>query len=120
MNKAQRERLHLMGGRETTVTDFLGMSPAEERMMETRLALANLVRDSRKDRGWSQTDLADKMGTQQPNIARMEIMGAGFEIIFQALYVLGLTPEEVGKALAHVKKPSSAVAPADCENLQPA
>ena len=107
MKKTQRERLELMGGRATTVAEFLAMSPAEERLMETRLALSNLVRETRKARGWSQSELADKMSTHQPNIARLETVGASFETVFNALYILGLTPGEVGEALAHVKKPES-------------
>lgn len=40
-----------MGGRETTVAEFLGLTPADELIIEIRLALADALRRKRTAKG---------------------------------------------------------------------
>ena len=40
-------------------------------------AFGRSVRDTRRDRGWSQTDLAERAGTTRPTVARVEAGSEG-------------------------------------------
>lgn len=43
-----------------------------EKNFQLRLQIANAIIDSRIAKGWSQSDLAEKIGTKQANISRIE------------------------------------------------
>lgn len=104
MNETKRKRLEEMGGRVTTVAEFLDLSPEEEAHIEIKLALRRLQIEMRKRRGLSQAQLAELLGTKQPGVARMEndSQGTGFDLLLKALIELGATPGEIGKAIGNV------------------
>ncbi len=61
-NDTRKERLEKAGWKETTVSQFLGLTPEEEAMVETSLILSRLVRETREAKGWTQTELAERLG----------------------------------------------------------
>lgn len=86
----RRRALKEMGGRVTTVAEFLGMSAAEEELMELELKLANKLKATRIESGLSQAALAKKLNTNQATIARMEACSkTSVEAYMRALRVLG-------------------------------
>ena len=105
MNQTKIEQLEAKGFTVGNVSDFLGLSPVEEALVETGLVLSNLVRDTRTAQGVTQAQLAERLGTRQPNIARLETAaGTSFDKQFQALYELGVSPREIGEAIARVEQ----------------
>jgi transcriptional regulator with XRE-family HTH domain len=57
-------------------------------------ALANAVLAARLDKGWTQTELARRVGTKQANISRLEagLANPTLEFIQKVCLVLGLKP----------------------------
>ena len=105
MNNSQIEQLEAKGFTVGNASDFLGLSPVEEALVETGLILSNLVRDARIAQGLTQSQLAERLGTKQPNIARLETAaGISFGKQFEALYELGISPREIGDAIAGVEE----------------
>jgi len=56
--------------------EFLGLSADEKQLVEVRLALALSIRLQRQESGLSQKQLADRIGTSQPRIAKIEVAAA--------------------------------------------
>lgn len=82
---------------------LLDLTPEEEALIDTGLALSNLVRATRLSRGLTQKQLAERLGTKQPNIARLETAaGTSFDALFQALYAMQVAPREIAAALEGV------------------
>jgi transcriptional regulator with XRE-family HTH domain len=66
-------------------------------MADSYEKIGELIRDTRMARGWSQSDLADRSGTSQQNIARLESGAVRHSrYLNQILGVLGL---DLGKAI---------------------
>jgi DNA-binding XRE family transcriptional regulator len=72
MNKAQRERFQRAGWKIGTVGEFLELTRAEEALIETKLRLCGLVRALRERSHLSQADLAKRIGSSQPRVAKIE------------------------------------------------
>src|SRR4051794_9292041 len=75
MDKAKKERLEAAGFKVGTVADFLGLTPEEEELIETRLALSRLLREFRNRHQMQQKDVAQKAKTSQSRIAKAERIG---------------------------------------------
>lgn len=61
-----------------------------------RKNLAKIIRDSRNERGWSQKELAEKIGVSQSGIAKTELRKnrVPFDMIVQIAYVLDIPWED--------------------------
>ena len=57
---------------EGTVQDLLGLSDDEVAIVEMRIRLAERVRERRRARGWTQRELAKRIQSTQPRVARLE------------------------------------------------
>lgn len=55
--------------------------------------IAQAIRSTRRERGWSQTDLARQAGLSRPTVARLEQGAEGLSLanLYKVLKVLGLT-----------------------------
>ena len=102
MDKATKGRLRKAGFVETTVADFLGLSPEEEALVEARVALTRRVRQVREERGLTQVQVAKLIGSSQSRVAKLEAADrtVSIDMMIRALFRLGLTPKQVGKAMA--------------------
>ncbi len=85
---------------EGTIEDLLGLEPWESALIELRLALARAVRTIRTRQGLSQKDLADRLGSTQPRVAKLEQADASLDAILRAAFALGATRDEVGRTVA--------------------
>jgi len=63
MDKATRERLRKAGFVETTVAEFLNLTPEEEALVETRVALTRRLRQVREEQGLTQARVAKMVGS---------------------------------------------------------
>ena len=72
MNATREEKLQAAGWKVSTVNEFLGLTPEESALIETRLALSSLLRKQRSDAELSQEGLAEKIHSSQSRIAKAE------------------------------------------------
>jgi DNA-binding XRE family transcriptional regulator len=93
MKAKQRKNLAKMGGRVTTVREFLGLSDAEVRLVDLRMQLTRELRERRTARKATPAQLAKLLGTSQPRVAAMEAGDpqTSLEALLRALIVLGAT-----------------------------
>jgi DNA-binding XRE family transcriptional regulator len=94
MDPRKRRKLRAMGGRVTTVKKFLGLTPAEDAVVELRLQLAEAIRKRRIAAGLTQAGLAKVIGSSQSRVAKMEggDPQASIESLVRALAALGAKP----------------------------
>ena len=101
MNKTKRTRLEARGWRVGSAKDFLGLSPEEAALVETRLALSQALRSRRVAYGLTQGELARRLGSSQSRVAKMEAgdRSVSVDLLVKALFSLGARPKDVGRVL---------------------
>lgn len=72
MNRAQKERFERAGWKVGTASELLGLTEAEEALVEAKLRLGAAVRTLRLRSHLSQAALAKLMGSSQPRVAKLE------------------------------------------------
>lgn len=94
MDAKKKRKLQKLGGRVTTVAEFLGLNEAEEAIIELRLELAAAVKKRRTAARMTQAALAKAIGSSQARVAKMEggDPQASIESLVRALAVLGAKP----------------------------
>jgi ribosome-binding protein aMBF1 (putative translation factor) len=80
--------------------ELLGLSDAEEAIVELRLRLADEVRRLRTGQGLTQRDLAQRLGSSQSRVAFLEQADASAELMIRALLVLGASRRQIGRLVA--------------------
>lgn len=103
MDRAKRERLESKGWKIGTVTDFLELTPEETVFVEIKLALSRSLKQ-RRQKLMTQTELASKIGSSQPRIAKAENGDAtvSIELLIRAMLATGATPQDIGQVIASV------------------
>ena len=91
MNTEKKKAPEAAGWKPADAADFLGMSDDERQLLDARVAMARAVRSLRMKKNLSQSDLAGRLNTSQPRVARIEQAAAevSFDLIFRAYVVLG-------------------------------
>lgn len=99
--KAKLARVRSMGGRVTTVPEFLALTKEDRAHIEMRLALSDKIRKTRKALGWNQTQLAQRMGSDQSRIAKAEKAdpSVSFDLLIRTLLALQLEPRDIAATL---------------------
>src|SRR5437773_2256991 len=72
MNSEKRKALEAAGWRFGDAADFLGMTDEERQLLDARVELGLAVRRQRQALKLSQKQLADRIKTTQPRIAKIE------------------------------------------------
>lgn len=87
-----------------TVSEFLGLTPEEEVLVEMKVALARRLRETRAAAGTTQKELAGRIGSGQARVAKMEAAATdvSFDLFIKGLLAAGATPSDIGKRLASV------------------
>jgi DNA-binding XRE family transcriptional regulator len=103
MEQAKKERLESKGWKIGTVSDFLELTPEETIFVEIKLALSRSLKD-RRQKTMTQVDLASKIGSSQPRIAKAENGDASvsIELLIRAILATGATPQDIGQIIASV------------------
>jgi ribosome-binding protein aMBF1 (putative translation factor) len=81
MKRAKRKKLEAAGFRVGWVQDYLHISDEEMALINLKARLVQMLRPAREAAGITQDDLARR--------------------ICKALFALGVTPQRIGKAIAH-------------------
>lgn len=101
MNSEKLKRLKAAGWKVGDASDFLQLSDEEAMLVEIKLSLINAVRQSREKHGLSQIDLAQKMGSSQSRVAKIEAgdPSVTLDLIVRALISTGASRRDVQRAL---------------------
>ena len=101
MRRGKKERLERAGWRVGSTADFLELTKEEAALIEMKIGLAESLRRRRQARKLTQTQLAKRIGSSQPRVAKMEAAdpSVSIETLVRALLDLGATRSQVAKAI---------------------
>ena len=105
MTKSKKQKLEEAGFVETTVQEFLGLNEAETQLVELKVTLAKALRDRRiHDLRLSQQRLAERIGSSQSRVAKMEAgdPSVSMDLLMHALVCSGSTASDIGRMIAKV------------------
>lgn len=85
---------------EGSARQLLRLTREEQAIVEMRLRLSDEIRSKRLAQGMTQQDLAARIESTQPRVARMERGVASFEMMLLALLALGASRKEIGRIVA--------------------
>jgi DNA-binding XRE family transcriptional regulator len=102
VRKDKRRRLERAGWKIGNAGDFLELSNEERRFIETKLALAAGLRQWREKLGLTQTDVAERIGSSQSRVAKMEIADptVSTDLLLRSLFRLGADRRDVARLLS--------------------
>ncbi|MBW8885503.1 MAG: XRE family transcriptional regulator [Planctomycetia bacterium] len=90
MDLKKRQALEAAGWRFGDAADFLGLTDEERQEVELRGALCRTIRRRREALGMTQQQLANRLGSSQSRVAKLEIgVGVSLDLMFRALFALG-------------------------------
>lgn len=102
MKKTKKTRLERAGWTVGSVKDFLGLSAAEDALVELRVSLSRRLRARRTRRKMSQEQLAKLLHSSQSRVAKMEAgdPSVSLDLLIRSLLAIGATRKEVAEAIA--------------------
>ena len=103
---AKLKRLRAAGWKAGGAKEFLQLSDEEAMLVEFKVSLIDAVRQSRQKRGLSQIDLAQRMGSSQSRIAKIEAgdPSVSLDLIMRAFFASGGTRTELQRAFGSKAK----------------
>jgi DNA-binding XRE family transcriptional regulator len=109
MRREKRAKPTRKGWKVGTVREFLGLSADEAAYVELRLRLANSLRSRRQRMKLSQAGLAERIGSSQSRVAKMEAddPSVSIDLLVRSLFALGATSRDVARAISHTALPKA-------------
>jgi ribosome-binding protein aMBF1 (putative translation factor) len=106
MDRKKKQRLERAGWRIGSTADFLGLTPIESELVEMKVSLSTRLRKARERRKLTQTELAERMGSSQSRVAKMEAgaPGVSLDLLVEGLLTVGATRRQIANALTTRKK----------------
>ena len=114
MDKKKKDRLAAGGWSTGTAADFLGLTPEEAEFVELKLALSSELKDLRSEHGISQLELAERLGSSQSRVAKMEASDptVSVDLLIRGLFAAGATKEDIASAISRAaRRPARRNAP---------
>jgi DNA-binding XRE family transcriptional regulator len=95
--------LETKGWQVGTVAEFLELTPEETVLLKIKLALSKSLKE-RRQKTMTQRELAAKIGSSQPRIAKAETGddSVSVELLIRAMLATGATTKEIGLVIAGV------------------
>lgn len=102
MKTTKQAKLEQAGWRVGDAAAFLDLTPDETLFIEMKLALAAALKHRRLRLGLSQTELAERVGSSQSRVAKMENCdrSVSLDLLVRTLLALGVSRSDLAKALA--------------------
>ncbi len=119
MNATKPKKLEKAGWKVGSTTEFLGLTPEEEVLVDVKLALADKVKQLRKQRRVTQDALAKRIGSSQSRIAKLEAAdrSVSVDLLVRSLVSLGASQKDIGGAIS---KPVRLAKPRTAKKQEPA
>ena len=120
MNSEKRAALEKAGFRVGTAQEFLGLSDAESKLVELRVAIARTIKGLRADQGVSQGEIAARIKKTQPQMARIEAAkeGVSLDQMFLGLFAAGGSISDLLPVAPRQAKPRIAAHPVQRNPVQ--
>ena len=101
MKASKRKALKDAGWNVGSTSEFLGLTDAEEMLVNMKLALASKVRERRQQLKITQQELAKRLGSSQSRVAKMEVpdRSVSMELLVRSLASLGASRTEIGRII---------------------
>ncbi len=101
MRADKRRQLERAGWSVGSAGDFLGLSDDERRFVDTKLALAEGLRRWRERLGLTQTQAAQRVGSSQSRVAKMEAgdRTVSTDLLLKTLFRLGASQRDIARLL---------------------
>ncbi len=102
MDSKKRQRLEAAGWKIADASEFLGLSKEEAAFVEMKLALSKQLKQRRLLQQLSQNDLAQRIGSSQSRVAKMEAgdPSVSIDLLLRALLSTGATPSDIALTIA--------------------
>ena len=114
MNTEKRKKLEAAGYKVyDDAADWLGMTEEEKKLLDVRAAARSAVRTARERAGLTQRQLADRRGTSQPAVARIESGAAetSLDMMVKALFAAGGAMRDLIRVPAGKRRPAPKAPP---------
>jgi predicted XRE-type DNA-binding protein len=97
MDSEKRKALEAAGFRLGDAADFLALTEAERRLVELRVNLAQAIRRRREQSNLSQKQVAARIKSSQPRVAKIEAAAADVSLdqMFRGLFAVGGNVEDL-------------------------
>jgi hypothetical protein len=101
MKRGKRERLEAAGWRVGTAAKFLRLTAEASAFVELKLALADGVARRRKAKRLTQAQLADRIGSNQSRVAKMETAdpAVSIDLLVKTLLAMGASRADVAQVI---------------------
>ena len=101
MDRKKRDRLKAGGWSVGDASDFLELSAEEVEFVELKLALSSELRERRSEVGLSQGALAERLGSSQSRVAKMEASDptVSVDLLIRGLLAMGASKKDIASAI---------------------
>ena len=101
MDETRWKELQSKGWRQGSAADFLGLAPEEEAYIELKLRLSRSVRSWRLKQQLTQVELAQRMGSSQSRVAKIESghPSVSLDLMTKSLLALGASQSDIGREI---------------------
>ena len=102
MHASKRKKLEAAGYKVGDAADFLELTPEEAALIDVKVKLASQLVALRKKARISQNALAQRIGSSQSRVAKMEACdpSVSMDLMFKTAFALGASQEKVGGLIA--------------------
>ena len=102
MQESKRRKLAGKGWMFGDASDFLGLTPEEDALIDLRLKLAEGLKDRRLRKRLTQIDLAKAVRSSQSRVAKMEAGDptVSIDLLVRSLIALGASSRDLAKIIA--------------------
>ncbi len=116
MKESKSAALKAKGWKTTSTKDFLGLSEAESKLIDLKIALSDALAGPRKMRQLTQVELAKRLHTSQSRVAKMEggDPSVSMELLMRAHFCLGATPHDVAAVISQERGTYTYPMPSQC------
>ncbi len=106
MRTIKQKRLEKAGWRVGDTAEFLGLDEVESKLLDIKIALAKLLRSTRARRRLTQFELAEKIGSSQSRVAKLEAgdPSVSVDLLVRSVIAAGAKPDDLAKAVAGKRK----------------
>jgi DNA-binding XRE family transcriptional regulator len=109
VDKARWRQLQEKGWKEGSVADFLDLTPEEAAFVEIKLRLSDAVRTLRRNSELTQVQLAERLGSSQSRVAKIEAgdPSVSLDLLARSMLALGASKKDIARVLAGHADPRS-------------
>ncbi len=102
MDRAKWNRLRDKGWEEGSVAEFLDLGPEDAAYVELKLQLSEAVRSLRRQSKLTQVQLAERLGSSQSRVAKIEVgdPSVSLDLLTRSMLALGASKKDIARAMA--------------------